>query len=102
MLGGAFRWAVRAGGSFEDEFSVDQGLSIAVSEEGLVVVGTIGPKDDEEQHYNTNFNNEQDILITSDAEYNFIVMKLDCWNGDLMWYIVGESTSESYAYDVDM
>ena len=95
MLGGAFRWAVRAVGSSGN----DKGNSIAVSKQGLVVAGAKGEKD-----ANVNFNYEKDLVITSDATSNYIVMKLDCWNGDLIWYSVGEraSSGSSYAYDVDM
>ena len=97
MLGGAFRWAVRAGGS-----KFEEGYSIAVSEHGLVVAGFISGRGS-----NINFNDEEDLVVPGGTEQKFIVMKLDCWNGDLIWYSVGERVGEGFtgsskANDVDM
>jgi len=80
VKGGAFRWTVRVGGS-----GFEQGYSIAVSEEGLVVAGLINGDGSNIISFGTS-------VVPGGTEH-FIVVKLDCWSGDLIWYIVGKSHS---------
>ena len=118
VKGGAFRWAVRVGSNDPDHLCgnadanelnhypslilrsdeignyteqsyacvlKERGISIDVAEGGLIIVGQIGKVPD------IDFNNERDIITPGDGDFDWIVMKLDCWNGDLIWYNVGES-----------